>query len=65
MISDNLRHIRKEVCKFTQAQLSELTGIPQSTYSGWERNISEPTASQVVILAKVFNVPIEMLLQTR
>ena len=39
MISDNLRHLRKEVCKLSQSRVSELTGIPQTTISCWERNI--------------------------
>ncbi|MDR1515956.1 MAG: helix-turn-helix domain-containing protein [Synergistaceae bacterium] len=65
MISDNLRHIRKEICKLSQSKVSELTGIPQTTWSCWEHGIGEPTATQAALIAKVFNVPLETLLETR
>jgi transcriptional regulator with XRE-family HTH domain len=65
MISKTLRHIRKNVRKYSQAKVAELTGIPQTTLSCWERNIGEPSASQVMVLAKALEVPLETLLNTK
>ena len=51
------RNIRKLMGKMTQAELSEKTGIPASTLSGYIARRSTPRADQVQKLADAFNVP--------
>ena len=52
----------REEKEISQKQLSEKTGISQSTLARWELSQSEPTASSLIILANFFNITIEQLL---
>ncbi|MCL2029830.1 MAG: helix-turn-helix domain-containing protein [Deltaproteobacteria bacterium] len=59
MDRNQLHHVRRNVKGFSQTRLSDLTGIPQTTISCWERNIGEPTVSQAQKLAGALGVPLE------
>lgn len=60
MLKNNIRQIRKE-CGCSQQKLAKMTGIPQTTISGWEQNIGEPPVSKAFILAKALQTSIENL----
>ena len=59
---ERLKKIRQSVQK-SQKQIQIETGIPQTTLSGWENDISEPTASDIIKLATVFNITVTQLLE--
>lgn len=46
----------------TDTEVSEKTGIPQSTFSDWKSGRSKPKAEKLLKLAKYFEVPIEYFL---
>ncbi|WP_077534335.1 helix-turn-helix domain-containing protein [Massiliimalia massiliensis] len=48
--------------KYTQDDVARLVGVASSTYSGYERNISEPDLNTLKRLANVYNVNIDYLL---
>jgi len=50
-----LKYFRKKVRK-SQKKIEGETGIPQTTLSGWENDISEPTVSDIVKLATAFDI---------
>ena len=52
----------RQISGFSQKHLSDLTGIPQTTISCWERGIGEPTFSQVASIAKHLQIPSDELL---
>lgn len=54
IISSNIKRLMGDM---TQAQLSDLTGIPQSTLSGYIAERSTPHPDQVQRLADTFGVP--------
>ena len=41
---------------WTQMQLSQITGIPQTTISNWERYKTNPSLKHLPCLAKTFSV---------
>lgn len=47
---------------FTQPQVSEALGIPQSTIACWETGRALPRADKLPVLAKLFGCTIEELL---
>jgi transcriptional regulator with XRE-family HTH domain len=59
--ADRLRARRQEL-RLTQEQLSEQTGVTQSTISQLERGEQIPTLRSLVVLAKALDVPIDWLL---
>ncbi|GMB00398.1 helix-turn-helix transcriptional regulator [Pelosinus sp. IPA-1] len=46
----------------SQKEIESITGIPQTTLSGWENDNSEPAASDIIKLASVLRVTVNDLL---
>ena len=61
MIYLNIKNYRKKK-GISQSELSKLTGIPQTTISGWEKGVGEPSITRALLLAKVLNITVENLL---
>lgn len=57
-----LHHLRKER-GLSQQELSEITGIPQSTLVYWERTGKLPGRETIIKMAKAFGVPVQKLLR--
>jgi len=55
-----IRAMRKKL-KISQSKLSELTGFPQTTISGWEREF-EPNIKEVKAIANAFGCSYQELL---
>ncbi len=62
-ISGNLRYLRKTK-KISQGELCDSVNVTSATISNWERGKSEPTASQLIMLSKLFEVSISNLIGT-
>lgn len=62
MLSRNLFDLRNER-GVTQEKLAEIVGISRSTYYGYEKGTSEPTASTLMKLAHYFQVKTDDLLK--
>ena len=60
----NLKVLRKEKC-LSQPQLAKELNVSKGMISFWENEICEPSASNVIIVAKFFNVSIDELLLTQ
>lgn len=58
---DKLRCAR-ESSGFTQQQVASALNIDRSTYASYEIGRSQPNATTLVMLSKIFNTPIEELL---
>ncbi|WP_370618344.1 helix-turn-helix domain-containing protein [Citrobacter meridianamericanus] len=58
MLNERLRTLREKK-KLTQKKIAAELGITTQTLQTWERGESEPKASQLVILSKLFGVSIE------
>lgn len=58
--SSNLSWLRKQ-CKLTQKQLAKKIGVDQTAIGRWEDGNREPSMGNVISLAKVFNIPIDIL----
>lgn len=57
-----LHHLRREA-KLTQEEAAELTGIPRTTLTTWERTGELPGRKEIARLAKIYRVPISKLLR--
>ena len=65
-IKKTLGEIIKEYrtnCKMTQEFVAESLGVSRQAVSKWESGTSDPSTSNLIALAKLFNVPVEELLQ--
>ena len=62
--SYNLKVLRLEK-KLSQPQLAEELGVSKGMISFWENEKYEPTASNIIAVAKFFNVSIDDLLLTK
>ena len=60
-ISERIIELRKER-NITQKQLAEAVNVGQSTVSGWENGLFEPTASVIRDLCSFFEVSADYLL---
>ena len=60
-IGERLKELRNEK-NLSQMELSKATGISQSSIARWELNKSEPTASDIIVLAKFFGESADYLL---
>ena len=56
-----LKEIRKKK-SMSQQELADYLGVTQATLSGWENEKYEPTASNIIAVAKFFNISIDDLL---
>ncbi|UWQ51043.1 helix-turn-helix domain-containing protein [Leisingera caerulea] len=52
----------REAAGMTQGQLARRLGIKKSTLSAWERDLAEPRANKLTMLAGVLNVSMSWLL---
>ena len=52
---DRIKEYRKER-NLSQAQLAKAIGVSQKAVDYWERNVSEPKASYIILLVKFFDV---------
>ena len=64
MIFANILKELREEKELSQLKLSIQTGIPKSTLARWELAQSEPKVSEIIILAKFFDVTAGQLLGT-
>ncbi len=59
----NLEYYRKNA-GLSQSELARLSSIPQTTISGWEKCIGEPSVTRAIILAEILNAPVEKVFPT-
>ena len=50
-------------CKMTQEFVAEHIGVSRQAVSKWENGTSDPSTSNLIALAKLFDVPVEELLK--
>ena len=50
-------------CRMTQEFVAESLGVSRQAVSKWETGDSDPTMSNLVLLAKLYGVPLEELLE--
>lgn len=60
LVGNNLKHIRK-LYRFSQRELSDLTGISQNSISNIENDIFAPTLVNAYKLSAALNVPLQEL----
>lgn len=60
MISTKIRQERRNL-KLTQAELSKMLNISQSTLAGYETGTREPDINTIIKFAKIFNCTIDYL----
>ncbi len=61
MLRSNLKYLREKK-KLTQSEVSKILEISRSTYANYEKEQSEPTASQLLKLAQFYKVSTDDLL---
>lgn len=57
---DKLSALRKQH-SMTQMELAEKLGISRQAISKWERGVAEPSTENLVSIGKLFNVPVDTL----
>lgn len=62
--ASNLKTLRKEK-NLSQPELAELLHVSKGMISFWEKGKHEPTATNIILVAKFFNVSIDELLLTQ
>lgn len=60
MLSERLKELRKEK-GYTQKQISELIGISQTTYAGYETGEHMPSLEILIRIADIFKVSLDYL----
>ena len=60
-LGERLRILRKEK-KFSAERLSQSCGVKAGAYRRWERNETEPSISQAIALARVYQITIDEML---
>ena len=55
---------RRKACKMTQEFVAEALGVSRQAVSKWESGASEPSTSNLLALAKIFQVDAAELLQS-
>lgn len=50
-------------CNMTQEFVAEKVGVSRQAVSKWEKGLSEPSTSNLIVLTKVFGVSVEELLK--
>lgn len=58
MFSDRLRMYRKQF-KYSQEQIARKLNVTQGAVSQWEKGLTYPEASQLLVLADIFGVSID------
>jgi DNA-binding XRE family transcriptional regulator len=67
VIKRSLSEVLKENrirCKMTQEFVSEAIGVSRQAVSKWENGTSEPSTSNLIALAQLYDVPAEELLKS-
>jgi len=60
-LSERLKDLRKEK-SLSQQKLAKAIGVTQKAIDFWEKEINEPKASYIILLAKFFDVSTDYLL---
>lgn len=60
-LGEILKHHREE-CKMTQEFVAEAIGVSRQAVSKWENGTSDPSTSNLLAIAKLFNISAEDLL---
>ncbi|MDO4673010.1 MAG: helix-turn-helix transcriptional regulator [Porphyromonadaceae bacterium] len=53
----------REECKMTQEFVAEAIGVSRQTVSKWENGTSDPSTSNLIALAKLFQISVQELLR--
>ena len=61
-LGETLREHRTR-CRMTQEFVAEHIGVSRQAVSKWENGTSDPSTSNLIALAKLFDVPVEELLK--
>lgn len=61
--SENLKKLRKEN-KLTQEALAEKLDVSRQAVSKWESDTGYPEMDKLILIAKIFNVSVDWLLET-
>lgn len=64
LISENLKFLRKQQ-GLTQEQLAERLGIKRSLLGAYEEGRAEPNLNSLLLVSKIFEVPVEALIQEK
>ncbi len=59
--AENLKYLRKDK-NLTQPDLAQKLGVSKGMISFWENGVYEPTATNIIAVAKFFKVSIDDLL---
>lgn len=62
--SDNLKNIRKEQ-KIGQKELADKLSVSAKTVSHWETGYTEPSINQLIMLADIFEITIDELVERK
>ena len=62
MLSENIKKIRKSK-GLTQKDLALQLNVVRQTVSKWEQGLSVPDSEMLISLSKVFDVPVNVLLE--
>lgn len=60
-LSERLKDLRREK-SLSQQKLAKAIGVTQKAIDFWEKEINEPKASYIILLAKFFDVSTDYLL---
>lgn len=63
-LSQKLKELRKKQ-GLTQLELAERLFVSRQAISGWEAGTSRPSTENLQSLSRLFNIPLETLLETR
>ena len=61
-LNENIKKYRKSM-NLTQEELAEAFGVTVGAVSKWESGASDPSTSNLIALAKLFNISAEELLK--
>ena len=51
-------------CRMTQEFVAESLGVSRQAVSKWENGLSDPSTTNLIALAKLFNIPVAELIGT-
>lgn len=63
-ISEKIKSLRKKY-NFTQKELAQKTNVSPQVISNWERGYTSPSAEDITLLAKSFNINTDEILSTK
>ena len=61
-LAKNLLYLRKRN-KWTQAEMPDRCNVKTTTWSNWENGVSEPSASKIIEISDLFELPIDYILR--